>query len=93
MTIKTRIINAQEELIRLEAMDRVYERLSDMYKQCYMKNVRDENDEWVTDDNGDYVYRELTDEELQYFPWYDVKKAKAEIEIFKQVMSYLENMK
>ena len=93
MTIKTRIIEAQEHLNRLEAMDRVYQKLEDIYKNTYMKIVRDSNDDYVSDDDGNYVYREMTEDELNYYPWYDAEKAKAEIEVFKQVISYLENMK
>ena len=93
MTIKSRISEAQELVTKLEAMQSVFEHLESCYKSNYMKIAEDEDGNYVTDENNDYVYRDLTEDELNYYPWYDSEKAKKEREIFKQVLSYLENMK
>ena len=87
-------MKAENELARLQAIEDVYEIILETYHSRFCKHQRDDNDEYVYDEDGNPVYLEMENEdEFRYYPWYDAKRGMAARDMFREILQKVSEYK
>ena len=93
MTLNDRMSKVQEQMNRLQAIKDVYEIIEREYKYRFCVHVKDDNGEYMYDDNGDPVWRDQNIDESSGYPWYDVDRTKRTRDIMLEVLDMVADMK
>lgn len=83
---------AEQELRRVNAIMKVYEFIEDTYHSVFCELETDENGELIADADGNYNYKEK-DVHSSYRFDYDEELYRTSLEIMKEVLNKVANMK
>ena len=92
--MKERIAKAEKQLQRVQAIADVYELIYRQYQTEYCIHCKDENDNYMYDENSQPIYAEKSDnpEDFYSYPWYDGDRAIRSREVFREVLQMIEKM-
>lgn len=92
MTMKERKEKAEQELKRVNAIMKVYELIENVYHTEFCEMSTNDDGSFITDDEGNYVYKEVMN--LVSFKYdYDDKAYNEALHIMKEVLDKVANMK
>ena len=95
MMMKERIEKAEKELQRVQAIADVYAILFRQYQAEYCDHRKDDDGNYMYDDNCNPIYDEKSDspEDFNCYPWYDGERTIRSREVFREVLKLVETMK
>lgn len=93
--MKSRLEKAKQELARVQGIADAYELINRWYNSEFCDNAKDENGDYITDEEGNLLYKEKGDnpDDLCNYPWYDGNRFIQARQAMRDVLKYMETMK